>query len=202
MSVHPCACACRCLFTIDRRMGNLISLCTYASAGPSTLEVDASAASQQRPVSPTEDATCLQLAYLPGSDDAHAFAQEADAAAGAPEDMTAVHSYQTGLSPPESTKASGFAAASTQIAALPFRTRPDTAVAPCQVSGPVPCVGRASVLTRGTEAANEASEVPSTLSLLARRGDLQKTRAIPERMDHQLPRRTKSYFFVDETKTV
>ncbi len=34
------------------------------------------------------------------------------------------------------------------------------------------------MLTRGTEAANEASEVPSTLSLLARRGDLQKTRAI------------------------
>ena len=29
--------------------------------------------------------------------------------------------------------ASGFAAASTQIAALPFRTRPDAAVAPCQV---------------------------------------------------------------------
>ena len=43
--------------------------------------------------------------------------------------------------------------------------------------------GRASVLTRGTEAANEASEVPSTLSLLARRGDLQKTRAITELTD-------------------
>ena len=67
---------------------------TYASAGASSLEVDlASAASQQLPVSPTEDepATFLQLDYLPGSDDAHAFAQAADAAVGAPEDMTAVH---------------------------------------------------------------------------------------------------------------
>jgi hypothetical protein len=35
-----------------------------------------------------------------------------------------------------------------------------------------------------------------------RRGVFLETRANPERMDHQLPRRTKSYFFVDETKTV
>ena len=71
---------------------------TYASAGASSLEVDlASAASQQLPVSPTEDepATFLQLDYLPGSDDAHAFAQAADAAVGAPEDMTAVHTQAT-----------------------------------------------------------------------------------------------------------
>ena len=37
--------------------------------------------------------------------------------------------------------------------------------------------------TRGAEAAKKASEVPSTLSLLARRGDLQKTRAVTELMD-------------------
>ncbi len=51
---------------------------TYASAGASSLEVDLlRAASQQLPISPTEDepATGLQLVYLPGSDDAHAFAQ-------------------------------------------------------------------------------------------------------------------------------
>ena len=46
--------------------------------------------------------------------------------------------------------------------------------------------------TRGAEAAKKASEVPSTLSLLARRGDLQKTRAVTELMDPYAT--TKLYF--------
>ena len=90
------------------------------------------------------------------------------------------------LRPPVVFKPCGFfslAAASTQIAALPFRTRPDAAVAPCQVLGPV--LGLVEHLCLPVEL-RRPTRPPRFLPRYhreARRGDLQKTRAITELTD-------------------